>query len=77
MTQETQTFGYRGSDHWDVLGRCKEQSKGSDPELIIVGEKSQRSLSKTGEQSVERYSCCVVVSPRANICINVYSSKAV
>lgn len=41
MTQETQTFRCRGSGRWDVLGLCKEQSEGSNPALIIVGEKKQ------------------------------------
>lgn len=41
MTQETPTFGYRGSDCWGVLGLRKEQSEGSDPELVIGGEISQ------------------------------------
>ena len=76
MTQETQTFGCRGSDCWDVLGLCKEQSKGSDPELMIMGEKS--GVSPKQESSLlERYSFRVIASPRANICINVYSIKAV
>lgn len=41
MSQETQAFGYRGSDCRGVRGLCKEQSEGFDPELVIVGEKSQ------------------------------------
>lgn len=41
MTQETQIFRCRGSGCWDVLGLCKEQSEGSNPALITVGEKRQ------------------------------------
>lgn len=39
--KEAQAFGYRGSDFCDELGLCEEQNKGSNPELIIIGEKSQ------------------------------------